>query len=47
MQSQRKTMPNNVQSSTQLHSSLHINKVMLTILQARLQEYVNQETPDV
>ena len=25
----------------------HTNKVMLKILQARLQEYVNQELPDV
>ena len=25
----------------------HISKVMLKILQARLQQYVNQESPDV
>ena len=25
----------------------HVNKVMLKILQARLQQYVNQEFPDV
>ena len=31
---------------TQLHSS-HASKVMLKILQARLQQYMNQEHPDV
>ena len=31
---------------TQLHSS-HASKVMLKILQARLQQYMNQELPDV
>ena len=41
-QSQRKAMPKNVQTTTQLHSS-H----MLKILQARLQQYVNCELPDV
>ena len=32
-----------------LHSSLisHVSKVMLKILQARLQQYVNREFPDV
>ena len=32
-----------------LHSSTHLtsSKVMLKILQARLQQYVNQEIPDV
>ena len=32
-----------------LHSSLisHVSKVMLKILQARLQQYVNRELPDV
>ena len=38
-QSQRKAMPN-VQTTAQLHSS-HTSKVMLKILQARLQQYVN------
>ena len=38
-------MPNNDQTTTQLHSS-H-TKVMLKILQARLQQYVNRELPDV
>ena len=35
-------MPKNAQTATQLRSS-H----MLKILQARLQQYVNQELPDV
>ena len=45
-QSQRKAMPKNVQTTTQLYSS-HANKVMLKILQARLQQQVNCETLDV
>ena len=45
-QSQRKAMPKNAQTTTQLHSS-HVSKVMLKILQARLQQYVNRELPDV
>ena len=39
-------MPKNVQSTTLLHSS-HTSKVMLKILQARLQQYMNHELPDV
>ena len=39
-------MPKNVQTTAQLHSS-HMLKVMLKILQARLQQYVNRELPDV
>ena len=39
-------MPKNEQTTTQLHSS-HMLKVMLKILQARLQQYVNHELPDV
>ena len=39
-------MLNNAQTITQLHSS-HTSKVMLKILQARLQQYVNHELPDV
>ena len=42
-QSQRKAMPKNAQTTAQLHTS----KVMLKILQARLQQYVNCELPDV
>ena len=38
-------MPKNAQTTTQLHSS-HI-LVMLKILQARLQQYVNHELSDV
>ena len=45
-QSQRKAMPKNAQTTAQLHSS-HASKVMLKILQARLQQYVNREIPDV
>ena len=40
-QSQRKAMPKNAQTPTQLHSLSHTSKVMLKILQARLQQYVN------
>ena len=38
-------MPKNAQATTQLHS--HASKVMLKILQARLQQYVNHELPNV
>ena len=41
-----KALPKNVQTTIQLRSS-HASKVMLIILQARLQQYVNQELPDV
>ena len=41
-QSQRKAMPKNAQATAQLHSS-HT----LKILQARLQQYMNHELPDV
>ena len=37
-------MPKNAQTTTQLHSS---HRVMLKILQARLQQYVNHEFTDV
>ena len=39
-------MPKNAQTTVQLHSP-HASKVMLKILQARLQQYVNCELPDV
>ena len=39
-------MPKNAQTTAQLHSS-HVSKVMLKILQARFQQYVNGELPDV
>ena len=41
----RKTMPKNAQTTTQLYSSHML--VMLKILQARFQQYVNLEVPDV
>ena len=44
-QSQRKAMPENAQTTAQLHSCHML--VMLKILQARLQQYVNRELPDV
>ena len=39
-------MPKNAQTTAQLYSS-HVSKIMLKILQARLQQYVNCELPDV
>ena len=41
-----KAMPKNFQTTSQLPSS-HASQVMLKILQARLQQYVNCELPDV
>ena len=38
-------MPKNAQTTLALIS--HASKVMLKILQARLQQYVNRELPDV
>ena len=38
-------MPKNVQTTTQLHSDA--SKVMLKILQARLQQYMNRELSDL
>ena len=46
-QSQRKAMPKTAQTTAQLHSSHTLVKVMLKILQARLQQYMNHELPDV
>ena len=45
-QSQRKAMPKNAQTTSQLHSS-HVSKLIFEILQARLQQDVNSEIPDV
>ena len=45
-QSQRKAIPKNAQTTTQLLIS-HTSKVMLKIFQDRLQQYVNHELPDV
>ena len=40
-------MPKNVQTTAQLHSSHMLAKIMLKILQVRLQQYVNGELPYV
>ena len=44
-------MPKNAQTTEQLHSShaliSHASKVMLKILQARIQQYMNHELPDI
>ena len=44
-QSPKKVMPKNAQTTVQLHSSHTL--VMFKILQARVQQYVNRELPDV
>ena len=41
------SMQKNAQTTAQLHSISQASKVMLKILQARLQQYVNHEIPDV
>ena len=46
-QSQRKAMPKNAQTAAQLTLISHASKVMLKILQARLQQYMNCELPNV
>ena len=46
-QSQRKALPKKVQITAQLHSSHTLVKGMLKIIQARLQQYMNRELPDV
>ena len=43
-QSQRKAMPKNAQTIALIS---HASKVMLKILQARLQQYANHELPDI
>ena len=43
----KKGMSKNVQTTTQIVFISHASKVMLKILQARLQQYVNRELPDV
>ena len=40
-------MPKNAQTTSQVALISHTSKVMLKILQARLQQYVNHELPDV
>ena len=37
----------NIQTTTQLNSSHTASKVMIKIFQARLQQYMNHELPDV
>ena len=46
-QSQRKALPKNAQTTAKLNSSHNTSKVMLKILQAMLQHYVNCELPGV
>ena len=46
-QYQRKAMPKNVQTTTQLYASHMLAKVMLKYPQARLQQYVNRKHSDV
>ena len=40
-------MPKDAQTTTQIALISHASKVMLKILQPRLQQYVNRELPDV
>ena len=40
-------MPKNVQTTTPIGLVSHSRKEMIKILQARLQQYINQELPDV
>ena len=47
LQSQRKAMPKNVQTTDQLNSYHKASKVMLKILQAKFQQYVSCELPGV
>ena len=46
-QSQRKAMPKNAQTNRTIALISYASKVMLKILQARLQQYMNRELPDV
>ena len=46
-QSQRKAMPKNIQPTAKIAHISHTSKVMLKILRARLQQYMNHELPDV
>ena len=46
LQSQRKAMPKNAQTTATIAPISHASKVMLKILQARLQQYMNGELPD-
>ena len=44
---QRKAMPKNVQTTAQFTLISHASKVILKILQARLQQYMNHELRDI
>ena len=46
-QSQRKAVPKNFSNNHTIVLISHASKVMLKILQARLQQYMNREFPDV
>ena len=46
-QSQKRAMPKNVQTTHTIALISHTSKVMLKIFQARLQQYINHELPDV
>ena len=46
-QSQRRAMPKNVQTTIKIALISHVPKVMFKILQARPQQYVKREIPDV
>ena len=46
-QSQRKAIPKNAQNYRTIYFISHASKVMLKILLARLQQYMNHELPDV
>ena len=46
-QSQRKAMPKNALTTAQITLISHASKIMLKILQVRLQQYTNCELPDV
>ena len=47
LQAQRRVMPKIIQTTEKVYSLHMLNKVILKILQARLQLYVNQELPDI
>ena len=40
-------MPKNAETTTQIELTSHTSKIMLKILQDRLQQYTNYELPDV
>ena len=46
-QSQRRELPKNVPKHCTIALISHASKVMLKILQARLQQYMNRELPDI